>query len=872
MVEKINLSNWKTLYFDGNKKTILSILKREVPKNIWLSAEIPGCNYLDLLKAKKIKDPYFGENFKESMWIQNNDWWYQSEFTIPEINDKKVLLVFEGLDTFCNIYLNGEKISQTKNMFVSYQFDITSQITKGKNILDVHIISPLKVMEIEGISTFYGLLHSCRTFISGLRGIKAIGLKEFIKNIKDLENFEKLLEEKKERNFFNFIKNFQDTFLLRVFTRKSQVNYGWDICVPKFLTSGIWRPAYLQICDGIILKDISAKTNNISTRKNKAEITIEGEIENLSSDKNSFDIDIKIKIKSPDNKVEIEETFPLKLNTKNNYFSFDFEINAPELWFPHTCGIPNLYECEISLAKDNKLFDKKTNKFGIRKVELIKKEDNKNVFTFEINNKKVFCKGANWVPLDILMQPTDEKYIKILNMVKEANMNMLRVWGGGIIEKDIFYNTCDELGIMVWQDFLYSCGFYPDSKKFLEEAKKEGEFIVKKLRGHPSVVIWCGDNENDMICHEKGHPLNRKILPDICKKFDGTRPYHPSSPSGGKHPNDESEGDRHNWTVWHGQKSYRTFSEDMCCFVSEFGLIAYPKEKSFAKFIPKEKHWPQNHYHFWHSCVPFKEKTMLEEYGKAKDIKEHIFLTQIAQAEGIKWALEHYRRRKYKCSGALVWQLSDIWPAISWSIIDYYLEPKISYYFAKKCFAPMLVSFCKEKEKISIYLTSDTDEKIEGIGEVFLENFYGEKLWSNNFKVKVAPDTSEKIFDIPNDILKYSKNEKEEFLWTRINTGGKTLIENYYFLSCFKDQEKIPANISANVEKINSNSIFITIKTDLLARYVEIDCEGQDIKYSDNYFHILPNREIKVKIESKDKLPDKLYIKGYNTNIVEVRV
>lgn len=862
-MQKINLSNFKTLYFDSSPEKINLILERKIPQQEWLPAEVPGCNYLDMLKAEKIEEPFYGENFKDAQWIEKYDWWYQTDFTLSNeiIKNKNVMLNFEGLDTFCHIYLNQEKIAETKNMFIPYQFDITSKALPGKNILDVHILSPLKVIQIEGISTGQALLHSIRAFISGLRGIKTIGWKEFVKGIKDQENFEKLLKKEKSKSFFDFVKNFQESFVLRVFARKAQVSYGWDICVPRFLQSGIYRPAYLKICDDAVLKNIWVKTNTI--RQDKAEITLDGELKCFSN--KLLDVELKITIKDPTGKVEIDKLKSIKI--KNNSFSFDLEISSPKLWFPHTAGEPHLYQYEISLIKGNLLLDKKSGRFGVRKIELIKKDEKNSCFVFEVNGKKIFSKGANWVPLDAFFSRVkDEKYVEVLKMAKEANMNMVRVWGGGIIEQDIFYNLCDEMGIMIWQDFMYACGFYPDDKKFLNNAQGEAEKIVKKLRGHPSIVLWCGDNENDMLCHERGHLLNRKILPFTCKKFDETRPYHSSSPSEGEHPNDEREGDRHNWTVWHGQKSYKTFSEDLSCFVSEFGLIAWPKEKILKKFISQKDLYLASGVLPWHSSVPFKEKAMLKEYGEADNIKDYAFLTQVSQAEGIKWALEHYRRRKYKCGGALLWQLSDLWPGMTWSIIDYYLHPKISYYFTKKCFAPLLVSFREEKENISLWVVSDKYEKIKGEVKVVRQNFSGDNFWSEEFKVNIEPGVSVEIF---NKIPRYRKSD--EFLYTELKVSGETVSENYYFFSPFKEQEKIKANIFISDYKINLNSAVIKIKTDNLARYVEIESED-NVKYSDNYFNVLPGGEKEVILKNISSPEILLKISGYNTNGIELKL
>lgn len=862
---------WKMKYFDSGKD--VDKLLKDKSEN-FIDAEVPGVNYLDLIRLNKIEEPFYGKNFKKSQWVYEKDWLYRKEFSLSEgliIKNKKIILKFEGMDTFADIYLNKKKILSTNDMFIPYEINITN-LVETENILDVQIHSPLKILKMEGISELKGLLYGARAFLGGCYNIWAMGIKEFIKAIKDQNKFEKLLidEEEKDKKltFKDFVKKFADNFLIRVFARKYQISYGWDICIPKFLPSGIYKDVEIHISDNLTIKEIFIKANKI--KKEKAEISVEAEIENLSDE--TIDAELKFLIRNQDN--EIINTQNIKNLSGNNKFIFNFEIKNPNLWYPHTIGEPNLYELEMQLKVSGEIFDVKKTSFGIRKVELIEKDEyGNNVFIFKINDKKIFAKGANWVPLDILVpRITSEKYTKILQMVKSANMNMLRIHGGGIIENDIFYDLCDKMGIMLWHDFMFACGLYPDNKKFLTLVKEETEQIVKKLRNHPSILLWCGDNENDMACHKNGHPINRKIIPEVLNKFDTTRPYIRSSPSGGKYPNDPSEGDRHNWTVWHGQKPYRTFAEDPTPFASEFGLIAYPKEKILKKFIPEDKLWPQNSYHLTHCSVPFKEKAMLEEYGDADNIGDYTYLTQIAQGFGLKYALEHYRRRKYKCAGSLVWQLNDVWPGITWSLIDYYLNPKISYYLVKKAFSPVLISFSEEKDKVSLWVTSDEQKELKGVIDVFYQDFKGEIYWKKNLNISIEPDSSKKILEISfKDLPDFEKNKERTFLFAKMNYNGKN-IENYYFFSCFKDIKLPPAKISIKeFNSINENYYSLKLKTDNLARIVEIeDSEDSEINLSDNYFEIPPDGEKEIIVEKITELPLKLSIKGINTNLVEV--
>ena len=684
---------------------------KEEEKNEWLKAIVPGDVHLDLLRQKKIPEPFYGLNEQILQWIHKNNWVYQKKFIVDNdfLNSEKIELVFEGVDTFSDIFLNNKKIGKTESMFFEYRFDVKNILKEKENILELHFKSPTKIA--------------------------------------------KSLEKKYGELFSPF-----DTSC--VYTRKAQYSFGWD-WAPRFPAIGIYKSVKIVSFDIVNILSVFADIKSLT--KKDAVVNVEYEIESLKQIESIFIIKLLL-----NNKVILKQTKPIKLKQGYNSGYIPVEIKKPELWYPAGYGKQPIYEIILTVGSIRKqIFDIKKEKFGLRTIKIIQEKDNEGkTFIFEINGIKIFCKGCDWIPSDCFISNiTEEKYKKLLKFAKDGNMNMLRIWGGGIYESDIFYDLCDKYGLMIWHDFMFACGSYPEEKWFLDLIKKEFEYQIRRLRNHPSIVLWCGNNENEFLRWEKwaekyrknnkvsGDIIFYKILPHLLKKLDQTRPYWPSSPWGEeKEYNSQQTGDRHSWDVWNNV-DYTKYSDDKGRFISEFGFQSMPDIKTIESFTKPEHRNPVSEIMENHNKQPDGTTRLFKHicfrYPVPENFKEFVFRTQILQAEALKYGIEHWRRRKFKTAGTLIWQLNDCWPVSSWSLVDYYLRKKLSYYYVKKVFEPVLVSIETKENEISIWLVNDLLQKVYGELTIQMKSLLDEKVYfEKKMNVEIKENHSQKIINI----------------------------------------------------------------------------------------------------------------------------
>jgi beta-mannosidase len=470
--------------------------KRKIKQ--WMPATVPGTVHTDLMHNKFIPDPYYRTNELDVQWVDSLGWEYSREFIVDRDipGYDKIELVAEGLDTFATIFLNGEQIAVTDNMFLGYRFDIKRHLRRGKNKISVLFDSPeLRAKELEQV-------HE-KLFVS-------------------LESH-------------------------RVFVRKAQYSFGWD-WGPKLATSGIWKNIRIEYYNRARLRDPFVKI--VSVDEQEAVVDIYAEVDRTTEEPLNMSVAIG------DGDRILERT--VKVEGDSAYARL--VILRPRLWFPNGYGEQHLYTAELNIVSAaGEAIDRRSVTFGIRTVRLIREPDDAGEsFTLEVNGIPVYCKGANWIPADnFIPRITASKYETLLRRAREAHMNMIRVWGGGIYEQDIFYELCDRLGLMVWQDFMFACGEYPEHADFIAGVEKEAVYNIKRLRNHPSIVLWCGNNECEyLFCLRnigctpddmKGAVIFRDVLKTICERTDGTRPYWRSSPFGTGHPNDTSNGNHHQW-------------------------------------------------------------------------------------------------------------------------------------------------------------------------------------------------------------------------------------------------------------------------------------------------------------------------------------
>jgi beta-mannosidase len=503
-----------------------------------------------------------------------------------------------------------------------------------------------------------------------------------------------------------------------------------------------------------------------------------------------------------------------------------------------------------------------------------------------LNGVKLFAKGADWIPADSFVSQVDEgRYRELLELAVAANMNMLRVWGGGIYEKDAFYRLCDELGLLVWQDFMFACAPYPDhDPEFMAEVGREAEAVLRRLRNHPCIALWCGNNENDWIADKAhwrqpgyqfpGWRVYHELLPPIVQRLDGTRLYWPSSPYGGNDHNDEREGNRHNWHVWHGEVlprrfgqrpeghctpegvSFRHYAQDMARFVSEFGMHAAPVLETLRRNAPatglrlgspellyRNKDDPKDKGdHLMASCT-----------GLPTTLEQYVDFSMIAQAEGLKFGIEHYRRRKFHCSGTLFWQLNDCWPGLSWSVLDYYHFPKAGYFYARRAYAPVMASFKAEADgSVSLWIVNDslvaiTDTIVWGHG-----TFDGRKLHEEELRITVPANSANLILRIPASTLS-GDDPARRYLYTRSARG--LFPDNRHFFVDIKGLKRLPASLcveKAATPQLRSGQadgcVEVRVASDVYAYFTKLTVPIEGTRFSDNYFDVFPGQEKVIRV------------------------
>ena len=562
------------------------------------------------------------------------------------------------------------------------------------------------------------------------------------------------------------------------------------------------------------------------------------------------------------------------------------KLAQPDLWWTHDLGEPALYDLTLALWAGDTFLDQRARKVGIRTIALDQSPDTDELaarfFRFVLNGVPIFAKGANWIPTDSFVGAIpDAKYIRELTMARDAHMNMLRVWGGGLYEHDIFYDLCDRLGLLVWQDFMFACAAYPEhDADFAAEVEAEAAYQVRRLRNHPSLALWCGNNENQWL-HDQRHPHHpeepvpgavfyHQTLPDVVAALDGQVPYWPGSPYGGDDYNSVLDGDRHNWNVWHGGVdrhfgdevltdrspagvSYVRYAEDLGRFISEFGMHAAPVLETLRRVIPANElyqHSPAMDHHNKDNPKNKGDNLMIATTGLPETLEDYIDLSMIAQAEGLKFGIEHFRRRKPHCSGTLFWQLNDCWPVLSWSVIDYYGFGKAGYYYARRAYAPVLASFKALPDGgLELWITNDTLADFTDHIFARLGRFGGEEpeygmLWESERAVWVPANGS-----VP--VWRWSAEDLEAgpdcYLTVRSRT--ERFPANRHFFALPKDLVREPARPEVRMTQAGPNSVQVDVHAPGgYVYFLNLFVAAEDTQYSDNYFDVPPGETRRVTV------------------------
>jgi len=798
---------------------------RDNSQEKWMDAHVPGCVHTDLIRNQVIEDPFYRLNEHDVQWVDKKDWIYETEMEVPAslLEKARVALEFQGLDTHADVFLNGEKILEADNMFREWSVEVKKVLKPGSNTLRIYFHSPIKV----GLGKYDNYPH--RVESSG----------------NDLAEIGQVTDGKK----------------VSPHIRKAQCHFGWD-WGPRLVTSGIWKPIILKAWDQARILNLQIVQESLNDQR--AELVARFEIDSESDGP----VDLKIGVGGK----EIKST-RMELSKGIHTYEVPFPIEDPQRWWTNGLGEAHLYQISAILDAGNGT-QEVNHRIGLRTLEVVReKDEGGSSLYFKLNGHPVFMKGANWIPADAFLdRVSPEKYEKLILTAKASNFNMLRIWGGGIYEKDIFYDLCDQHGILVWQDFMFACNMYPGHPEFLESVGREADDNIRRLRNHPSIALWCGNNEilsawwrwgwKEAIETEdpagavaqwqayKGIFLD--VLPEAVAQNDPDRFYWASSPqSGDTIPEDLANGDSHYWGVWWGKESFERYHTYLARFMSEYGFQSFPEFRTVKTYASEGDYDIYSEVMKSHQRSSIGNETietyMLRDYKKPKDFESYLYMSHVLQAEGVKKAMEGHRIAMPYTMGSLYWQINDCWPVASWSSTDYYVNWKALQYFSKKAFSEVLVAPREEEGSLKVHVVSDRLKPTQATLSLRLMDFSGSILWSEEKQLELPANSSQIQFQksIPTLLSGHPKNEV--VLEVKLMEEESLLSSNLFYFAPVKDMDLPSPDLKISSEK-EEGGYKLTLSTDVLAKnvYLSMDEEGF---FSDNYFDLLPGENCSIHLQ-----------------------
>ncbi len=805
---------------------------RDITESRWMTARVPGCNFTDLLNNEVIEDPFYGDNEAQLQWIETKDWEYKCSFEIERafLESPVIELIFEGLDTYCSVYLNGELILEAENMFLQHTIDCKEQLVAGKNELLLYFTSPIKKVRPEFIQN--GIVYPAE-------------------NDKTDEK-------------------------LSVFTRKAPYQFGWD-WGPRFVTSGIFKDVYLQSSGDIQIKDVHLNQHWIAQDHVKLICNLEV----------NSQINTKALVTFACDAFANNYTREVVLNVGANSLSFAFEVSNPRKWWPNGLGEAFLYDLNIGLSKDNQEIDFRLEKVGFRKIELVTENDEHGEsFYVKVNDYPVFMKGANYIPSDsFLANMTNERYEQVIQNALEANMNMLRIWGGGFYEHDYFYELADQHGILIWQDFMFSCSLYPGSEHFVNNIRQELTQVIKRLRNHPSLALWCGNNEVEMgmklwdwpkkfgysptqqeQLHEDYQKIFQELIPSLVAELDGGRYHLISSPNGFSDTEvDYTKGDSHYWGVWHGEEDFQNYKKHIPRFMSEFGFQSFPSFNSIKQYIPTDQYRIDSDSMLQHQKNPGGNDRIARVannyFREPKDFQSLVYLSQLLQAQGLKVAFESHRAAKPFCMGSLYWQLNDCWPVTSWSGIDYYGKWKALHYQAGKSFAQIVPVVREEGDKFVFQVINDCiEDKLVSL-LITCFNTAGDQVSEETIDIDLTSNQNSSIIERRGNLY-----DNVVYWHMEVVENEEIAGQNYYMNKSARDLTLQAPVFDYEINK-EDNRINLKLESQNFVRSLFIDFEGSRGNFSNNFIDLLPGRPVTITYElAKDEAMGELsFMSVYDT-------
>jgi beta-mannosidase len=775
---------------------------RQAGTETWLPATVPGGAHTDLLALGRIPDPFVGDNERRVRWVAEADWEYRHQFAVaPELlRQPHIWLVCDGLDTLATVRLNGRELGRAANMFRPYRWDVKPLLRAEGNELRIDLESVVShVARKQAIRDLPGVVQA----IPGGPHV-----------------------------------------------RKAPCQFGWD-WGPQLPPVGIWKE--------IRLEAFASRLSEVHLRQFHVDGVVRVEAR-LAVENWSHGLSARLQVTAPDGTARATGA-ALPSATGN---SLALEIENPQLWWPNGWGDQPLYHVRVQLDRPGESLDAKTYELGLRTVELRQEPDEwGRSFTFVVNGRPLFAKGSNWIPADSFPTRLTEAALEtLIRSAAGAHHNMLRVWGGGFYEDERFYDLCDRYGILVWQDFVFSCSIYPlDEPDFVENVRVEAVENIRRLRHRASLALWCGNNEMEQGWAEWNwdRPELQDLkaaydrffhhtLPEWCAAEDPDHAYWPSSPSSGipfEDPNGQRQGDAHYWDVWHGRKPFTAYRSQYPRFMSEFGFQALPPLETIRTYAA-EPDWNMTSYVMEQhqknaSGNALMVGQMLDTFRLPRDFESMVYLSMVLQAEGIRYGVEHWRRHTRRVSGTLYWQLNDCWPVASWSSLDYFGRWKALHYVARRFYAPVLLSIEDAPPCQSIFVSSDLLQGWQGSVRWALTTLEGQILVAGEKAAYVEPLGVTALETL--DFARFLDDDTRRDLVfvAELWQGNRRLACQTAFFVSTKHLSLVDPQIHAEVTQ-EDGLLAIELSAGSLARLVECSLAGADAILSDNYFD-LPARQ-----------------------------
>jgi len=780
---------------------------RQVGTEEWLPASVPGGVHTDLLALGRIPDPFVGDNERRVAWVAESDWEYSLTFDAqPEVLQPAHLwLVCDGLDTLATVTLNGQRLGSAANMFRQYRWDVKALLKAQGNQLHLRFASPVKyAQQKQALRPMLGVPHA----IAGGPHL-----------------------------------------------RKAPCHYGWD-WGPQLPPIGIWKDIRLEAFNLTRLSEIHLRQiheNGAVTIK--ARVEVERWVSGLSA---------ILQVVAPTGETRTSVA-PLSAEAEN--FT-SLVIENPALWWPNGLGQQPLYRVCVRLSHAGVVIDEKEYQLGLRTLELRQQPDEwGRSFTFVINGQPFFAKGADWIPADSFPTRLSAKILEgLIRSAAETHQNMLRVWGGGFYEDERFYDLCDRYGLLIWQDFIFSCSAYPlDEPEFLENVRVEVVENVRRLRHRACLALWCGNNEMEQGWVEWG--WNRPEFQDLkaaydrffhhtlaewCRAEDPDHAYWPSSPSSNtpfENPNGQVQGDAHYWEVWHGRKPFTAYRNQYPRFMSEFGFQALPPLETIRTFAP-EAEWNMTSYIMEQhqknaSGNALMVGQMLDTFRLPKDFESLVYLSLVLQAEGIRYGVEHWRRHPQRVSGALYWQLNDCWPVASWSSLDYFGRWKALHYAARRFYAPLMLSIEDDPPRQSLFITNDCRETWHGAARWALTKLDGAVVTSGEKTIAAQPQSVTAVESLDFSSYLDIDSRRDLVFIAELWQEEMCVARQTAFFAPTKHLSLADPQINSQLT-LKDGQLAIELSARSLARLVECKLIGADGVFSDNYFDLPAQRTITV--------------------------